>query len=62
MTAHPRGRQDALEPLGWTGPAAEWIAMACGGAESLLPRRVHLKPHYLPGDTGSGRLREVGRL
>ena len=28
MIQHLQGRQNALEPLGWTGRKAEWIAMA----------------------------------
>ena len=29
MIEHLRGRERALEPLGWTGMAAEWIALVC---------------------------------
>ena len=29
MIAHLRGREDALEPFGWTGRQTEWIALAC---------------------------------
>ena len=29
MIAHLRGRGNALEPFGWTGRRAEWIALAC---------------------------------
>ena len=29
MIEHLRGREKALEPLGWTGPEAEWIALVC---------------------------------
>ena len=29
MIAHLRGREGALEPFGWTGPRAEWIALVC---------------------------------
>ena len=29
MIAHLRGREKALEPFGWTGRRAEWIAVAC---------------------------------
>ena len=29
VIAHLGGREDALEPLGWTGRQAEWIALAC---------------------------------
>ena len=29
MIAHLQGREKALEPLGWTGRKAEWVALAC---------------------------------
>ena len=29
MIEHLRGREKALEPLGWTGREAEWIALVC---------------------------------
>ena len=29
MVEHLRGRDRKLEPLGWTGPDAEWIALVC---------------------------------
>ena len=29
MIAHLRGRENTLEPFGWTGRRAEWIALAC---------------------------------
>ena len=29
MIEHLREREKALEPLGWTGPEAEWIALVC---------------------------------
>ena len=29
MIAHLAGRERALEPFGWTGRKAEWIALAC---------------------------------
>ena len=29
MISHLRGRENALEPFGWTGRRAEWIALAC---------------------------------
>ena len=29
MTVHLTERAQALEPLGWTGRRAEWIALAC---------------------------------
>ena len=28
MIAHPKGREKALERLGWTGRRAEWIVLA----------------------------------
>ena len=38
------------------------ICLPYDGASSLTPRRVYLKPHYLPRETGYWRLREEGRL
>ena len=29
MIEHLEGREKELEPLGWTGPEAEWIALVC---------------------------------
>ena len=29
MIAHLAGRERALEPFGWTGRQAEWIALVC---------------------------------
>ena len=29
MIEHLRGREKQLEPLGWSGPEAEWIALVC---------------------------------
>ena len=29
MIEHLRGREKAVEPLGWSGPEAEWIALVC---------------------------------
>ena len=29
MIEHLRGREKALEPFGWSGPEAEWIALVC---------------------------------
>ena len=29
MIAHLQGREQALEPFGWTGRRAKWIALAC---------------------------------
>ena len=29
MIEHLYGREKALEPLGWSGPEAEWIALVC---------------------------------
>jgi hypothetical protein len=38
------------------------ICLPCDGAKSLPARRVYLKPHYLPRETGYWRLREEGRI
>ena len=38
------------------------ICLPYDGAESLPARRVYLKPHYLPRETGYWRLREEGRI
>ena len=29
MIAHLQGREAAIEPFGWTGRQAEWIALVC---------------------------------
>ena len=36
--AHLQGREKALEPLGWTGRKAEWIALACLHADGVFTR------------------------
>ena len=38
------------------------ICLPYDGVESLPARRVYLKPHYLPRETGYWRLREEGRI
>ena len=38
------------------------ICLPYDGVESLPARRVYLKPHYLPRETGYWRLREKGRI
>ena len=38
------------------------ICLPYDGVKSLPARRVYLKPHYLPRDTGYWRLREKGRI
>ena len=38
------------------------ICLPYDGKRSLPPRRVYLKPHYLPREKGYWRLREEGRL
>ena len=38
MVEHLRGRQKALEPLGWTGRKAEWIALVCLDGEGVFSR------------------------
>ena len=40
MIEHLRGRELALEPLGWTGREAEWIALVC------LHSGVFTQPQY----------------
>ena len=47
MIEHLRGRERALEPLGWTGREAEWIALVC------LHSGVFTRPqfcHYFDAD------------
>ena len=47
MIEHLRGRESALEPLGWTGREAEWIALVC------LHSGVFTRPqfcHYFDAD------------
>ncbi len=43
MIAHLRGREAALEPLGWTGRQAEWIALVC--LHSGVFTRTQLSAH-----------------
>ena len=43
MIAHLRGREAALEPLGWTGRQAEWIALVC--LHSGMFTRTQLSAH-----------------
>ena len=38
------------------------ICLPYDGVKSLAARRVYLKPHYLPRETGYWRLREEGRI
>ena len=38
MIAHLQGREKALEPLGWTGRKAEWIALTCLHSSGLFTR------------------------
>ena len=40
MIEHLRGRDRKLEPLGWTGREAEWIALVC--LHSGVFTRAHL--------------------
>ena len=40
MIEHLRGRERALEPLGWTGREAEWIALVC------LHSGVFIRPQF----------------
>ena len=46
MIEHLQGREKALEPLGWTGRKAEWIALAClhsGGLFTQAQLAFHLQ-------------------
>ena len=38
LIAHLQGLENALEPLGWTGRKAEWIALACLHGEGVFTR------------------------
>ena len=38
MVMHLAGRENALEPLGWTGRKAEWIALVCLHGEGVFTR------------------------
>ena len=38
MIMHLAGRENALEPLGWTGRKAEWIALVCLHGEGVFTR------------------------
>ena len=35
---HLQGRENSLEPFGWTGRKAEWIALACLHSGGLVTR------------------------
>ena len=51
MIEHLRGRDRKLEPLGWTGQDAEWIALVC------LHSGVFTRPqfcHYFDTDRANG--------
>ena len=37
MIEHLRGREKELEPLGWSGPEAEWIALVVSAQRHLYP-------------------------
>lgn len=47
MIPHLKGRENALEPFGWTGRRAEWIALAClhGGVFTRAQWRSFLDCH-----------------
>ena len=38
------------------------ICLPYDGSQSIEPRRVYLKPHYLPLDYSYWRAKEAGRL
>ena len=44
MIAHLQGRENSLEPFGWTGRKAEWVAFACLHGGGLITR-AHLFFH-----------------
>ena len=58
MIEHLRGRDRKLEPLGWTGQDAEWIALVC--LHSGVFTRTQFC-HYFDTDqqTGAHRSRQV---
>ena len=56
MIEHLRGRDRKLEPLGWTGQDAEWIALVC--LHSGVFTRAQFC-HYF--DTTSGSERSASR-
>ena len=78
MIAHLRGREQALEPLGWKERKAEWIALAClhsgaftrAQATRFLDRHherarrlVHaLIAHGLAAEETVPRVRGIGRV
>ena len=38
MIEHLQGRENSLEPFGWTGRKAEWVALACLHSGGLFTR------------------------
>ena len=40
MIPHLRNRDRALQPFGWSGPEAEWIALVCLHSGHFHPRAV----------------------
>ena len=38
MIEHLQGRENSLEPFGWTGRKAEWVALACLHSGGLITR------------------------
>ena len=62
MIEHLRGRDRKLEPLGWTGQDAEWIALVClhgpmgSLSSSFIPAgRLGTAPHKLVFSRGWAR-------
>ena len=54
MIEHLRGREKELEPLGWSGPEAEWIALVC------LHSGIFTRPQFcFYFDTGRGGLKPI---
>ena len=49
MIEHLRGRDRKLEPLGWTGRKAEWIALVCLHSGVFTRAQAGGEPHqYAP--------------
>ena len=60
MIEHLRGREKALEPLGWTGREAEWIALVC--LHSGIFTRAQFCFYFNPACTGLPDVRAPARL
>ena len=56
MIEHLRGRERKLEPLGWTGPDAEWIALVC--LHSGVFTRAQFCHYFQCGSEAGAAIRE----